>query len=159
MVIAGDGPEGPDLRALAERLELTGSPGNADPLVRFLGSRSDVPGLLRAADVLLLTSRWEGLPYAVLEAMAAGVPLVATRVGGIPELVVDGATGVVAEPGDTEGIAAALMRLLGDRALRSRLGAEAKRRSRRLFSEARMVDATAVVYRAALSRAPRRTRS
>jgi glycosyltransferase involved in cell wall biosynthesis len=77
----------------------------------FLGSRPDVLELLPALDLFVLSSRFEGLPIAMLEAMAAGVPVVATRVGGIPEAVTDGREGKLVEPGDREGLAAAIREL------------------------------------------------
>ena len=79
--------------------------------VRFLGSRADVPRLLHAADIFLLTSISEGIPLTVIEAMAAGLPVVATRVGGVPEIVEEGRTGWLAPSGNDEQLAAAILRL------------------------------------------------
>jgi glycosyltransferase involved in cell wall biosynthesis len=108
--IAGDGPDRPEV----ERLLPAGS--------RVLGERHDIPELLATADVFVLPSRSEGMPMSILEAMAAGVPVVASAVGGIPELVVDGETGLLVPAGDAEALAGALRRLLGDPALRRRFG-------------------------------------
>lgn len=99
--IAGQGPLRAELEAFAHRL------GVADR-VAFLGVRDDMPDLLAAADALALASAWEGLPNIVLEAMAAGRPVVATRVGGTPELVVDGVTGRLVPPGDADALASAM---------------------------------------------------
>ena len=118
LVVLGDGPERPRLEALRDELGL-------GDRVRFLGAgtRDDVVRLFRAADVALLTSAWENLPHTVLEALAAGTPVVATAVGGVPEVVREGENGLLVAAGDVEAIAGALARLLGDDALRERLAA------------------------------------
>lgn len=117
LVLAGAGSHEDALRALAVRL------GLGPDRVRFLGRRDDVPRLLQACDVLLLASHHEGLPNALMEAMAAGRPVVATRVGGVPELVSHGVTGLLVEPARPEGIERALLELATDPALRDRLAA------------------------------------
>lgn len=163
LVIAGGGPEEASLRALATELGVGGEnepPGTrvvtfpadrAAPLVTFLGPRSDVPDLLQAADVLLLTSLWEGLPYVALEAMAARVPILATRVGGMPEVLADGVTGLLEEPGDMGGLGGSLLRLICEEPLRRRLGAAASDRVRLRFTEHGMTQATEAAYIRALS--------
>ena len=103
--IAGEGRLLDDLGALAGRLGL-------EAHARFLGLRDDVPRVLAAADSLVLSSAWEGLPNAAMEAMAAGLPVVATRVGGVPELVDDGRTGLVVPPGDPDEMARAMSRVM-----------------------------------------------
>jgi len=120
VAIAGDGPLRGHLEALAAQL-------GVDPSVRFLGQRSDVPNLLGAADGLVLSSAWEGSPNVVLEAMAAAVPVVATEVGGVPELVRSGETGYVVPPNDAGALADA-MRFLMTRpsAARQTLGIQAR---------------------------------
>lgn len=106
--------------------------------VVLAGYRSDVAALLAAADVFVLPSRVEGLPLTVLEAMAAARPVVATRVGGTPEAVVDGETGLLVPPGDVEALAAALDSLLGDSDLARRLGEAGRRRVEERFTSAAM---------------------
>jgi len=101
--------------------------------VRFLGLRKDVPKLLAQADMLLLPSDWEGVPLVVLEAMAAGKPVVATRVGGIPELVEDGLTGILVPPQDPQALAAAIVRLVQDAELRRKMGEAGRRRALEQF--------------------------
>jgi glycosyltransferase involved in cell wall biosynthesis len=120
--LVGDGPDRPQIEA-----EL----GDAGEL---LGERTDVVELLAGADVFVLSSRSEGLPLSILEAMAAGLPVVASAVGGIPELVVDGKTGFVVPPGDAKALAEALRTLVADAELRRRFGAEARRRAEEHFS-------------------------
>jgi glycosyltransferase involved in cell wall biosynthesis len=104
-----------------------------DDRVRFLGRRDDVPALLAAADVLVLPSSIEGLPLVVLEAMASGVPVVATAVGGTPEAVTDGETGLLVPPGDARALAGALEGTLEDPGYARRLGEAGRRRARACF--------------------------
>jgi glycosyltransferase involved in cell wall biosynthesis len=114
--IVGDGPDRPRLERLRDELAL-------GDRVRFLGSRSraDALGLMRAADIVILSSAWENFPHGVVEALAVGTPVVATRVGGVPEVVVDGENGLLVEHGDAAGFGAALRKLLDDEPLRRRL--------------------------------------
>jgi glycosyltransferase involved in cell wall biosynthesis len=117
--------------------------------VRFLGFREDVPDLLRAADLFCLSSYLEGLGTSILDAMAAGLPVVATRVGGIPEAVADGETGLLVPPRDPAALAEALGRLAGDPDLRRRMGEGAARRVQD-FSADRTEERTRAVYLEAL---------
>jgi glycosyltransferase involved in cell wall biosynthesis len=103
-------------------------------LVHFLGFRDDVPAIIQAADVMALPSRDEGLPLAVLEAMACGRPVVSTPVGGVPEAITDGETGLLVQPDDPEALAGAVLRILRDTELARRLGAAARRRVEKQFS-------------------------
>lgn len=106
LVVAGDGPD----RARLERLAAQRAPGR----VRFLGAVESSSAVLAAADVVVLPSRTEGLPGVLIEAAFTGVPAVATRVGAVDEVVVDGSTGVLVDPGDGPGLAAALEAVLAD---------------------------------------------
>jgi glycosyltransferase involved in cell wall biosynthesis len=101
--------------------------------VRFLGYRQDTPGLYSAADAFVLSSRTEGLPMVLLEAMSAGLPIVATRVGGVPDAV-SGEAGLLVDAARPDQLAQAMLRLLEDRRLRERLGERAMQRARREYS-------------------------
>jgi glycosyltransferase involved in cell wall biosynthesis len=125
-LLVGDGPDRVEVEDEIRRLGVEGR-------VQLAGERSDVPALLADSDVFVLSSRSEGLPVSVLEAMAAELPVVASNVGGLGELVVDGETGALVPPGDPEALAEALGRLIGDRELRRRLGAAGRARAERLF--------------------------
>jgi glycosyltransferase involved in cell wall biosynthesis len=125
-LLVGDGPDRPMLEAEVRRLGLRDR-------VRLAGERHDVAELLAAADVFVLSSLSEGLPVSVLEAMAAGLPVVASRVGGVPELVAEGETGLLVAPSDAHDLAGALGRLIGDRELRRRLGAAGRVRAETQF--------------------------
>ena len=126
VVIVGIGPEQRALQELVRELRLEAS-------VRFLGHRNDVPDLLEAFDVAVSCSDFEGAPLAVIEYMAAAKPVVATRVGGIPELIEDGTHGVLVERRDPPGLARAIAALLRDRRRGAQLGAQALERQRREF--------------------------
>ena len=128
-----------DLHALADLIEVDGA-------VRWLGVRSDMRRLLAACDVVALASDWEGFGLALLEAMAAGRPVVATAVGGVPEVVSDGESGILVPAADMFGFAEALARLLRDDTTRQRMGAAAARRARETFAIDRMRSATQAVY-------------
>jgi glycosyltransferase involved in cell wall biosynthesis len=96
--------------------------------VKFLRTRTDIPDILADSDIFVLASYWEGMPGAIMEAMASKLPVVATRVGGVPELVVDGETGLLVPPRDPAALASALAQLIGDGALRRRMGEAGQRR-------------------------------
>jgi glycosyltransferase involved in cell wall biosynthesis len=125
-LLVGDGPDRPTLEEEIKALGLSEH-------VHLAGERHDVPELLAAADVFVLPSRSEGMPVSVLEAMAAGLPVVASRVGGVPELVADERTGILVEPGDADALAAALVRLVGDPGLRRELGGAGRARVEERF--------------------------
>jgi glycosyltransferase involved in cell wall biosynthesis len=114
--------------------------------VDLLGERDDVPALLARADLFVLSSRSEGMPISVLEAMAAGLPVVASAVGGIPEIVIDGETGILVPPGNVEALAAALSALLADPEERRRLGEAGRRRAGALFDLPRFRRAHVELY-------------
>ncbi|MDP2953157.1 MAG: glycosyltransferase family 4 protein, partial [Chloroflexota bacterium] len=115
--------------------------------VIFTGEREDIPELLKAMDVGTLCSLYsEGFSNAVLEMMAAGLPVVATDVGGNREAILDGQTGLLVPPGDSSKLAEAILRLLQDKELASRMGAAAHERVRSLFSMERMIEETEQLY-------------
>jgi glycosyltransferase involved in cell wall biosynthesis len=121
-VLIGRGPLEPATRRLAAELGLVGT-------VVFTGFRTDAHRLLAALDVFALSSTYEGLPIALIEAMALGRPAVVTRVGGVPEVLGDGAQGLLVPPRDPAALADGLLRLLGDPGLRDRMGAAARARA------------------------------
>jgi Glycosyl transferases group 1 len=137
--LGGKGPEREELEEMATRL------GIADR-VRFLGRREDVPELLAACDVFALPSLYEGSSLAVLEAMAAGRPVVSSAIGGTDELIEDGRSGLLVAPGDAEALAAALRRLLADSGLRERLAGRARERVERDLTRQAMAERVAAVY-------------
>jgi glycosyltransferase involved in cell wall biosynthesis len=136
--LVGDGVGRPAAEELAREL------GVADA-VRFLGTRDDVPELLVEASCALLASDYEGCPLSVIEAMAAGVPVVATDVGGLGELVVHGRTGLLV-PRSEEALADGLGELLGRPDLARDQGEEARKLARKRFSRERMVSETVALY-------------
>jgi glycosyltransferase involved in cell wall biosynthesis len=120
LLVAGDGPEREEMERRAGELRLGGR-------VRFLGSlpREDVLRLFRAADASLLSSTWENFPHTVVESLAVGTPVIATSVGGVPEVVKDGENGLLVPSGDAGVLAAAIHRFYGERGLREQLAAAA----------------------------------
>ena len=140
LAIAGRGGEEARLREAVRRR------GWSDR-VHLLGFRDDVADVLAAADVFALPSLSEGLPLALAEAMFAGKAIVASRVGGIPEIVTDGQEALLAAPGDTADLARRLASLLGDPSLRRRLGEAARRRAADRLSVERMTDEYERLYR------------
>jgi glycosyltransferase involved in cell wall biosynthesis len=144
LLVVGDG----SIRLDCERLVAEVGVGAA---VRFTGHREDIPALLAAMDVMAAPATVEeGLPYAVLEAMCAGLPVVATRLGGLCECVVHGETGLTVPMGDGPALAEALVTLLTDPRRRAALGQAARRRSA-TFSVARHVDELQTIYRAIIA--------
>jgi glycosyltransferase involved in cell wall biosynthesis len=145
-VIVGD--TNPNERPYWSRLtSLTGRLGLTDR-VTFAGLRRDVPQLLAAATISVMPSLNEALSNVLLESMAAGVPVVATRVGGTPEAVDDGVNGMLVPPGDPRAMASAIAALLSDRGRARRLGAAAQQSINERFSMERMVSATEQLYQA-----------
>ncbi len=134
-VLVGDGPARGELETARAQLGVR-------QVVELVGAaeQDDVLAWWRRATVAVLTSENEGMPVSLLEAAACGVPAVATAVGGIPELVEDGVTGLLTPPGDARGLAAALERVLRDPEAAARLGAAARRRAEERFSLPRQVD-------------------
>ena len=146
LVIAGDGEKAAELRRLASAL------GIADR-VHWLGWRHDAAELMAAFDVLLAPSLWEGFGLVLLEAMSRRVPVVASRVSAIPEVVLHGETGFLFEPRDVDAMTRALQRLLKDRALRKYMGLLGAARLEEHFSIERMVDETLAVYESVINSA------
>jgi glycosyltransferase involved in cell wall biosynthesis len=138
-VIVGDGPMREDLQAEVDAAGLHDA-------VRFLGMRSDVPRILGLIDVLVLTSDWEGLPNVVLEAQAAGVPVVATAVGGVPELIDNGVNGYTVPPRDVSMLSDRVGTLLDDAELRAEFGRRAQARASECFSVENMIARTVRLY-------------
>lgn len=137
--LAGEGPERSRLEALVRRLDLYRS-------VRLLGERDDVEVLMAAADVLVLPSLEEGLSNVILEAMAAGLPVVASAVGGNTELVEHGRTGLLCDPTDPHSVAAAIQRLFDDPDLRRQLGRSTREKVVRDYSMEGMVTRTMAIH-------------
>lgn len=127
MALAGEGDQLDHLKCLALELGIREN-------LTFLGVRNDLPDLLSAADSVLLPSLNEGFPRAAIEAMAAGKPIIATRVGGTPEAIIDGETGILVSSKDTKAMSAALVQLAGDSELQSRLGAAGRIRAENNYS-------------------------
>ena len=119
LIVVGDGELRDDLRSRAASLGIAGR-------VHFLGARRDLGNILSAIDIFAMPSYWEGLPLSMVLAMGAGLPVVASRVAGIPEVVRDRVSGLLVDPGDSEQLARALATLVADPALRLRLGDEAR---------------------------------
>jgi glycosyltransferase involved in cell wall biosynthesis len=145
LVIAGDGPSLPALRELAIALGVAG-------FVHLLGNRTDVPDVLRALDVFVLSSTTEGLPLVIPEAMATGLPVVATRVGGVPNVIDDGRTGFLVPSEDVEALRSRLAALRDDPAARRALGATARATALERFSSERMHRDYLAVYERVLAR-------
>jgi len=120
--------------------------------VRFLGYRDDIPALLARSDIGTLTSLKEGIPRAAIEAMAAGLPMVATRVTGTREVVRDGDTGLLVDVGDASALADALARLIDDATLRARMGARGREVVHAEYDEALIVRRLERIYRVSLER-------
>jgi glycosyltransferase involved in cell wall biosynthesis len=137
--ILGVGPLEQELKELARTL-------GVDRAVRFLGFIPDLPLYLDTADIQVHSSRAEGIPLAVCEGMAACLPIIATAVGGIPEVIEDGRTGLLVADGDGAGFVAGMLRLIDDQALRERLGAAARGASRAELSLEAAADRLAAMY-------------
>jgi glycosyltransferase involved in cell wall biosynthesis len=140
LVVLGEGPQRGELEQLARELDVP---------VYLPGRVPDVAAWLRRADLLVHPVRWEGFGLALLEAMLASLPVVASKVSSIPEIVVDGETGLLVAPDDPEALAAAVNRVLADP---SGYGERGRARARSDFSVAKMADRTLAVYETALNR-------
>ncbi len=137
-VIVGDGELRGELQKQAKDLDLKN--------IVFVGYQRDVPAYLEMFDIFVLPSLWEGLPVALVEAMAAAKPTVATAVSGTPEVVIDGETGFLVEPKNVDQLADRITRLIEDPSLRKRMGRAARKRVEEKFSAATMIRATEQLY-------------
>jgi glycosyltransferase involved in cell wall biosynthesis len=146
-LVIGDGDLRQTLEAEVRRLNLTGR-------VVFTGLRRDVPRLMNALDLFVMSSHWEGLPIAMLEAMACAVPPLSTAVGGVPDVIEDGVNGVLVKAGDVPALTVQIQRLVADADLRSRLGAKAKEDVLRRYDVVRTAEAYDALYCAALGLEP-----
>lgn len=144
LILVGDGPERAQTEALVAELGLSSC-------VRFSGMRHDVLRLLQESDLFLLPSLTEGFGLAALEALACGVPVVASRVGGLPEVVSDGETGLLCESGDVDEMASAVLRVLRDPALHRKMSRAARASVLANFQPAPMVSRYEAFYRRALT--------
>jgi len=139
LVLVGEGALREQLEEQAKKLGLSGQ-------VHFLGLRTDIPEVLGAMDVFGLSSDFEGNPLSVMEAMASGLPIVSTAVGGVPGLFENGREGLMLQPGDVQGLSDSMSLLLGNRELRRSLGMAAARRARKNFDVTTMIQAYQGVY-------------
>ena len=142
--IAGEGAERPHLQQLLRELHL-------ETRVSLWGGVADMPAFYAGLDLLVSASRQEGLPMALLEGMASGLPVVATRVGAVPQVVREGVTGLLVEPDAPEALAEAMEQLIGSRTLRGSLGQAGQDRIRSEFSAERMTAEYLAVYEQALT--------
>ena len=145
LLMVGDGPDLPDASRLAHALGIAGD-------VQFLGEQDQVVPLLAAADVFLLPSAQESFGLAALEAMACQVPVVASRVGGLPEVIEHEVNGFLHAPDDLDGMAASALRLLSDEALARRMGEAARQGAHQRFCDARIVPMYEAYYEEILAR-------
>ena len=144
VLFVGEGAEEAALRAEVAR-------GGLEACVRFLGYRNDIGDILRACDVLVHPATMEGFANVAMQAMASGIPVVSSAVGGMPESVRDGVTGLLVPPCDPPALAAALQRLLDDPALRARLGEQGRRIVEQEFNTDAMIEGNLRVYRELLA--------
>jgi glycosyltransferase involved in cell wall biosynthesis len=132
LIVAGDGPEKPRLKSLADQKALLGR-------VHFLGFHRDVAGLLKASDMLILPSFWEGLPLSVMESMAAGTPVVASRIDGVSPLIQDHKTGLLFTSGDSQSLKNAISELLAHPELRGEIIPQAQKLVREKYTRQTMI--------------------
>jgi glycosyltransferase involved in cell wall biosynthesis len=143
-VVVGDGPDREELEALIDHLRLRS-------FLSMLGRRNDMPAQYASFDLLVSSSRKEGLPIAILEGMAAGLPLIATNVGDVPSVVRNDETGILLPPGDPAALVAAIVDLLRNREKRRRLGSAARQLVESEYSAERMANEYLDTYKAAVS--------
>jgi len=143
--LVGDGPLRPTISSLVQEIGL-------DRRIRLLGFRRDVAQVLASAQVFVLASKWEGFPRTILEAMRAGLPVVASDVGGVSEAVADKKTGFLVTPNDEQALTGALRRLIGEPDTRKRMGESGRKRYESEFTFDGMLDRTAEVYETVIGR-------
>jgi L-malate glycosyltransferase len=148
-IFGGDGDARPGFEAQVGKLGLQSS-------FKFLGRRSDIPDVLASCDIAVLPSRAEGLPNAVLEYMAAGLPTIASRVGGNAELIQDGMTGLLVPPEDSQALAVALLRLLRDPELSRRMATAGQKVAVENYSFERLIREVDALYTELLNRRRRK---
>ena len=139
LVLIGDGTIRADLERIVRDLALQAN-------VCFAGWRTDATRLLGGADIFVLPSLWEGFGLVLLEAMAAPLPIVASNVGAIPEIVVDNETGLLVRPAAEEALCRALIKMIASPALRTKMGTQGRRRLEQEFSVPKMVQAIETIY-------------
>ena len=139
LLVIGEGEEENNLKKLVKSLDLTNE-------VIFIGLSSDIEEILPMAELFLLPSLWEGLPNVLLEAMAAGKPVIATEVGGVPELVIHGETGMLVPHKDSDALACAIADLLKNRLKARRMGETGRIRAEEHFSIQKMIEKTESLY-------------
>ncbi len=137
--LVGDGPLRPYVEKTIQARGLRNS-------IRLFGERRDVPELLQASDIFVLSSRWEGMPLTIIEAMLAGLPVIATRVGGVPELVEGSVTGLLVPPGDPLALRDALEQLIVSEESRRLFGERGRQRALQQFSVERMIHRVRALY-------------
>ena len=145
LLVVGSGPLEDELKSQAEKLGLSES-------VIFTGARRDVPEILKALDIFVMPSLWEGFPVSLLEAFATGLPVVVSPVGGVVDAVKDRVSGLYVEPEDVDGLVAQISKLLKDNEMATGLGTEARKVVEESFSVSCMVDSLAELYTDVLAR-------
>jgi glycosyltransferase involved in cell wall biosynthesis len=144
-IVVGDGPERSELESLVDQLQVRKS-------VSLMGRRDDIPSIFASFDIVVSSSRQEGLPMAILEGMASSLPWIATAVGDVPTVVLDGVTGVLVPPEDIESLSRALVELLQDANRRERFGMAARKLVEEKFSAARMTEDYLGIYAESIRR-------
>lgn len=142
-IIIGGGPLRPEIERMIKAKGLNSR-------MTMAGIRNDIPALLEFMDIFVLSSLWEGFPMTIIEAMAAGKPIVVTDVGGNREAIVNGVTGYLVPPADPKALANAIRRMLTNESLAKSLGMEARRKFEKEFLAEKMVEKTREIYKAAL---------
>lgn len=133
LLIVGEDPSGGNFRKILEN-KVSNFPENIRDNIYFLGARKDIPKLLRTADVFVLSSDWEGVPLTLLEAMGYGIPTVCTAVGGVPDIIEHGITGLLVPKGDTNALAGAISEILDNQSFASQVSDNAQQQFKQRYS-------------------------